>query len=215
MKTLSGAMVGLAVLASPLVFALPIEDWLNQGENVRAWLAALGLAGPWMFTGITALAVAFGLPRLAFCTLAGGMFGFTWGFICSQLGSLFGSLFGAYFMFLLARRSPPERVLKRFPQLTALSVPAGRGWWTVLLVRQFPIAGLYNDILLGWSPASHRDFWIGSFLGFLPLGVAATLMGAGALQADLRRMGGYWALAAGLFLLLNLSLKWTVARKTG
>lgn len=211
MRTLSRVIVGLAILASPLVFALPIKDWLNQGATLQEALAALGMAGPWVFTGMTALGVAFGLPRLVFCTLAGWLFGFAWGFIWSQLGSLLG----AYLMFLMARRCTPDLLLTRFPKLKALSVPVGRGWWSVLLVRQLPISGLYNDILLGWSPVRHRDFWIGSFLGFLPLGVAANLLGAGAIQADLRRMGGYLALAAGMFLLFKLSLKWTVARKAG
>ena len=208
MKVFSGLMVALAVLASPWIFALPVKDWLGRGEEVHALVASLGPAGPLVFFGVTVLG-AIGLPRLLFCLLSGWVFGFAEGFVWSQLGSLSG----AYLMFLLARLSAPERLLAKFPKLGALTVPAGRGWWPVLLVRQLPIAGLYNDILLGWSPVGHRDFWIGSFIGFLPLGVSATLVGAGAIHTDLHRMGAYLALAAALLLALNLAKKWVISRK--
>jgi uncharacterized membrane protein YdjX (TVP38/TMEM64 family) len=64
---------------------------------------------------------------------------------------------------------------------------------------------LYNDFLLGLSPVSHRDFWLGSALGFLPLGVTATLIGAGMMQHDLQQLGQYFAFAAAAFLVLTVS----------
>ncbi len=83
----------------------------------------------------------------------------------------------------------------------------------MLVVRQLPLAGLYNDILLAWSPVSHRDFWIGSFIGFLPLGITASLIGAGAIKADLSQMASYLAEATLLFVLLSLLLKRMVRRR--
>lgn len=210
MRRLPGVLLGVAVLASPLLFALPVRDWISQGEAVRASLAAAGWAAPLIFFAGSVLFTAVGLPRLVACTLGGWIFGFAWGFALAHLASLLG----AYSHFLLARRSPPARLLKKYPRLKAMSVPMGRGWGSVLLVRQLPIAGLYNDILLGWSPVSHRDFWIGSFLGYLPLGVTAALAGAGAIHADLNQLGKYLALAAIAFLALNFSVKWALARKT-
>ena len=88
-----------------------------------------------------------------------------------------------------------------------------RGWRSVLFMRQLPISGLYNDILLGMSTVSHCDFWIGSALGFLPLGVTATLVGAGAIQADISHLAQYLGIAAGAFFLLTLSLKWILAQR--
>ena len=202
-------LLGLVIAASPLLFILPVKDWVNQGEAVRASLAGTGWAAPLVFFAGACLFTAFGLPRLVVCTLGGWVFGFTWGFALAHLASLAG----AYSHFLLARLSPPESLLARFPRLKGRSVPIGRGWWSVLLVRQLPIPGLYNDILLGWSPVSHRDFWMGSFLGFLPLGVTATLAGAGAIHADPHQLARYLALAAAAFLVLNYSLKWALARK--
>jgi len=76
-----------------------------------------------------------------------------------------------------------------------------------------PISGLYNDILLGMSTVSHSDFWIGSALGFLPLGVTATLVGAGAIQADMSHLAQYLGIATVAFFLLTLSLKWILAQR--
>ena len=80
-------------------------------------------------------------------------------------------------------------------------------------MRQLPISGLYNDILLGMSTVSHGDFGIGTSLGFLPLGVTATLVGAGAIQADLSHIAQYIGIAAGAFFLLTLLLKWILAQR--
>lgn len=210
MKLLSALLLCLAAGASLAIVLTMPKDWLLLGAEVKAQLAAIGLAAPLVFLAVTAVMTGVGAPRLLFCFLAGWSFGFGWGFALSH----FGTLLGAYGVFLLARRVAPERLLRKYPKLKTITVPVGEGWWSVLLVRQLPISGLYNDILLGWSPVTHRDFWIGSFLGFLPLGVTATLMGAGAIRADLAELGKYCALAAVLFFLLNYSFKWMTARKT-
>lgn len=210
MKHLS-SLILLVVLVGgtlALIFAGSV-NWLALGAEIKTQLADAGWAAPVLFVVITAVLTGLGAPRLVFCSLAGWSFGFGWGFALSQ----FATLLGAYAMFLLARHSQPERLLRKYPKLRTIAVPAGTGWWSVLLVRQLPVSGLYNDILLGWSPVSHRDFWIGSALGFLPLGVTATLMGAGAIHADLGQLGLYCALAAAAFFLLNISVKWMTARR--
>jgi uncharacterized membrane protein YdjX (TVP38/TMEM64 family) len=210
MKKLTATVIGLVLLASPLVLTLPLKEWFDHSEALRTALAELGPWAPLAFTIGTAAATALGMPRLIFCIVAGWLFGFEWGFVWSQLGSLLG----AYGLFLVARSTTPERLLKKYPALRSISMPAGTGWFSVLLVRQLPLAGLYNDILLGWSPVSHRDFWIGSFIGFLPLGITASLIGAGAIQADLARMGGYFAGASLAFVALSFSVNRLVARKS-
>lgn len=210
MKKTSALLLGLLLLASPLVLTLPWKDWMHYGAVLRGTFAQLGVWSPVVFVAVTGFGTAFGLPRLIFCVMAGWLFGFEYGFAWSQLGSLLG----AYGLFLLARHTRPEQLLRKYPKLQALSTPAGTGWFSVLLVRQLPLAGLYNDILLAWSPVSHRDFWIGSFIGFLPLGITASLMGAGAIQTDLAQMGSYLAEATILFLVLSVSLKWAVRRRT-
>ena len=210
MKKSSVLLISLLLLASPLVLTLPWKDWMQYAGVVRNAFAQFGAWSPVAFVLVTALGTAFGLPRLVFCLVAGWLFGFEAGFAWSQLGSLLG----AYALFILARHTRPETLLEKYPKLRALSAPVGSGWFSVLIVRQLPLAGLYNDILLAWSPVSHRDFWIGSFIGFLPLGVTASLIGAGAIQADLGQMAAYLAEATAAFLVLSVMIKWVVKRKS-
>ncbi|HEY8158063.1 MAG TPA: VTT domain-containing protein [Methylobacter sp.] len=201
----------IAVLAcSFLIYSIPLKEVLNQSHQIKLWLAETGYAAPAVFTLASALLTAIGMPRLLLCSLAGIVFGFIWGFVWSH----FGTLLGSYGTFIFARWSGREYVQEKFPKIIALSqATQARGWRSVLFMRQLPISGLYNDILLGLSPISHCDFWIGSALGFLPLGVTATLVGAGVIQADISRIAQYFGIAAGAFFLLPLSLKWILAQR--
>ena len=209
MKKTSAFILALLLISSPFILTLPLKEWADHSETLRESFTTMGLWAPVAFILLTTIGTAFGLPRLVFCMVAGWLFGFAYGFLWSQLGSLFG----AYGLFLLARSSQPERLLLKYPKLRHISTPVGTGWLSVLLVRQLPLAGLYNDILLGWSPVTHRDFWIGSFIGFLPLGITASLLGAGAIEADLGRVAAYFALATLIFFLLSYGIKRLINRK--
>lgn len=199
------SLVILVIACSFLIFSMPLKDLLKQSLLIKSWLASTGYAAPAIFTFAAAVLTAVGMPRLIFCTLGGMVFGFTWGFLLSH----FGSLFGAYIIFIFARWSGRDYVQHKFPRINALSNSSqANSWRSVLFMRQLPISGLYNDILLGLSKVSHADFWIGSFIGFLPLGVTASLIGAGAIQANLSELGIYLAVATCAFFILTLSLKW-------
>lgn len=209
-KVAIAALLIAVVGCSLLIYAMPLKDLLNQSYQIKLLLAETGYAAPAVFTLSAALLTAIGMPRLLLCTLAGVIFGFSWGFVWSH----FGTLLGAYGTFIFARWSGREYVLQKFPKIIALSQSShARGWRSVLFMRQLPISGLYNDILLGMSSVSHCDFWIGSALGFLPLGVTATLVGAGAIQADVAHLAQYVGIATVAFFLLTLSLKWILAQR--
>jgi uncharacterized membrane protein YdjX (TVP38/TMEM64 family) len=209
-KIALGSLLIAVAGCSFLIYSMPLKDVLNQSYQIKSWLAVTGYAAPAVFTLAAALLTAIGMPRLLLCSLAGVIFGFTWGFVWSH----FGTLLGAYGTFIFARWSGREYVQQKFPKIIALSqATQARGWRSVLFMRQLPISGLYNDILLGMSTVSHCDFWIGSALGFLPLGVTATLVGAGAIQADVSHLAQYLGIAAGAFFLLTVSLKWILAQR--
>ena len=209
-KLAIGSLLIVVVGCSFLIYSMPLKDVLNQSQQIKSWLAETGYAAPAVFTLSAALLTAIGMPRLLLCSLAGVIFGFTWGFVWSH----FGTLLGAYGTFIFARWSGREYVQQKFPKIIALSqATQARGWRSVLFMRQLPISGLYNDILLGMSTVSHCDFWIGSALGFLPLGVTATLVGAGAIQADISHLAQYMGIATVAFFILTLSLKWILAQR--
>lgn len=210
-KTIAIGSLFIAVIGcSLLIYSMPIKELLNQSHQIKSWLALTGYAAPAVFVLLAALLTVIGMPRLLLCSLAGLVFGFTWGFVLSH----FATVLGAYGTFIFARWTGREYVQQKFPKIVALSQSThASGWRSVLFMRQLPISGLYNDILLGISTVSHCDFWIGTALGFLPLGVTATLVGAGAIQADITQVAQYLGIAAVAFLLLSLSVKWTLEQR--
>ncbi|MDF9392824.1 MULTISPECIES: TVP38/TMEM64 family protein [Methylococcus] len=199
----AGITLLVLVGAVPLLLAAPLEVWLAHLGEARVWFDGIGLLAPLVFILVSALLTAIGFPRLLFCVLGGLLFGVAWGSLWSELGTVLG----AYGTFLFARWSARELVLRRYPKLQTLAarVQGRKGWWSVVLIRQIPVAGLYNDILLGISAIGHRDFWIGTGLGFLPQGIAATLIGAGMVQTDFVKVGQYFAAAATALLVLTLA----------
>lgn len=199
------AMLALLLGCGLLVYLTPLKDWLSQGQLIKTQLAALGYWAPAVYVLLASLSVVIGVPRMLLCSLAGFVFGFTWGLAWSHLATLLGS----YATFLFVRWGGRSWSLEHFPRLRGFTGQMHqRGILAVLLIRQLPMAGFYNNLLLGLTPVNHRDFWIGSMLGFLPMGVTATLLGAGLIQADAAHAAQYMALAAISFGALGLALKW-------
>jgi uncharacterized membrane protein YdjX (TVP38/TMEM64 family) len=205
---LAGAGAFLLVLAlGAAVYLTPLKTWLEQGQLIKAQLAAFGWAAPLAFTLGAALLAAVGFPRLLVCSLGGMIFGFAWGLAWTQLGTVLGS----YLVFAFVRRRGRAYALNHFPRLRGFTQSLeSRGLASVLIIRQLPMNGFYNNVFLGLTPVSHADFLLGSLLGFLPLGVTACLLGAGLIQGDRVKGVQYVALAMACSLLLGLLLKrWT------
>lgn len=199
-------LAGLLLLAMVLaLYFSPLQDWLKQTDQVRDMLALTGGAAPYIFTAGTALLVALGMPRLLLCLLAGSLFGWIYAIVITQIGTVLG----AYLTFLFFRHFGSRFAARENSRLRSWSEPLlKRGLLAVLLIRQLPINGLTNDLFLGLSPVSHSNFLLGTFIGFLPQGLAACLMGAGMLQTDLRTVS-YYALAA---LLVYFLAQWLRAK---
>jgi uncharacterized membrane protein YdjX (TVP38/TMEM64 family) len=208
-RAVTRATLLTVALGLPILFAVLFKDWALYVDDIRVWFATIGMAAPVIFTLAAGILTALGVPRLIFCALGGMLFGFGWGFVWSHLGTVLG----AYAAFVVARWTARDYLLNRYKGLRALSTKVeGSGWWSVILVRQMPISGLYNDILLALSPVRHSAFWIGTTLGFLPLGVTATLVGAGLMQAEIAEITTYLASATAAFLALSLGWNWLVSR---
>ena len=202
-------LILLMILSGFILYAFSVKDFLNQSHQIKYGLAETSFAAPIIYLFSTAILTALGVPRLLFCSLAGIIFGFELGAFLSHVGTIMG----AYMTFALARWAGREVVQKKLPKVIALAQSSQlSGWYSVFLMRQLPISGLYNSILLGLSTVSHVDFWIGTFMGFLPLGVTATLIGAGVIQADLTSIGKYLAIAACSFYLLPILIKGLLAQ---
>ncbi|MBS1214512.1 MAG: hypothetical protein H6R26_3129 [Proteobacteria bacterium] len=206
----NAGVVLFAIALCALVYLTPLRNWLTEGQVIKHELATFGLAAPLVFAACCAFLVAIGVPRLLLCSLGGMIFGFAWGLLWTQIGTVLG----AYATFLFVRWRGRVHTLQQFPKLRGLSQRLrGNGLVAVLVVRQLPVNGLTNGLLLGLSPVSHRDFLIGTFLGFLPQGIAACLIGAGLIHADMTRDVGYLALGVATSVLLAFGLKRFVAAR--
>lgn len=199
------AMLALLLGCGLLVYFTPLKEWLNQGQMIVAQLATLGYWAPLAYVLAGVVLTAVGVPRMLICSLGGLAFGFAWGLAWSHLATLLGS----YLTFIFVRWSGRSWSLEHFPRLRGFTSQMNqRGVLAVLLIRQLPMAGFYNNLLLGLTPVNHRDFWLGSFLGFLPMGITASLLGAGMIQADAAKAAQYMALAAISFGALGIAFKW-------
>lgn len=201
----------MGVLALGLAaYFTPLKTWLAHGEQIKAQLETLGFVAPLVFTFFAGLLTVVGVPRLLLCSLGGLVFGFAWGLVWTQLATLLGS----YAIFLIVRWRGRCYTLNRYPRLRGFSQHLEKqSWLSVVLIRQLPLGGFYNTVFLGLTPVGHRDFVLGSLLGFLPLSLTACLLGAGLIQADWLAGMRYFSGALACSVILGLALNRLAKRK--
>jgi uncharacterized membrane protein YdjX (TVP38/TMEM64 family) len=162
----------------------PLSSWLDNAQEWKRSIREFGWAGHLGFFLVTALAVMFGVPRLTLCGTAGLLFGFTEGVLLS----LFGSALGSYGTFLMVRRGFRKSVARH---------ASARPWLSKLLekpsllkvfwVRQLALPGLVLNAIFGLTTIRHRIFLGGTLLGYIPLNLAATLVGSGLGKESLKQ----------------------------
>jgi len=178
----------LVLALGAAIYFTPLRAWLEQGQAIKAELALFGYAAPLVFTLAAAALTAIGVPRLLICSLAGMIFGFAWGLAWSQIATLLGS----YATFLFVRWRGRAYTLDHFPRLHRFTRKLeSKGILSVFLLRQLPMNGFYNNLFLGLTSVRHRDFLLGSLIGFLPLGITACLIGTGLIQTDVTKSVQY------------------------
>jgi uncharacterized membrane protein YdjX (TVP38/TMEM64 family) len=154
----------------------PLHEYINDIQAMQQYLDNMGLWAPLVFVLGSAGLIAIGSPRLILCTLSGLFFGFIEGLILAHIASILGS----YGTFLFARWGGGEwlsaKIVTKPKVAKLLANPSAT---TVFIIRQLPIYGLITNILLGMAVISHSAFLVGSFFGFLPTGIGASLIGSG------------------------------------
>jgi len=171
--------IGQALVAA-LVIAGVAAAWRWRGSLDPLDLAALirsHPAAPLIFLALHVVASLTFVPRSLLGFAAGIVFGVWWGLLWAALGSVIGAIAG----FLVARYVHAglfERA--RWTRFTALLESAERGGWrTVTLIRLVPvIPHSLSNYALGLTRLRLGDYALGSFLGQLPLTVAAVYLGA-------------------------------------
>ena len=93
--------IGLLLIAvvgcSLLIYSMPLNDVLNQSQQIKSWLAVTGYAAPVVFTLAAALLTAIGMPRLLLCSLAGGNVRLYLGFCLESFWDIARSLWDFHF----------------------------------------------------------------------------------------------------------------------
>jgi uncharacterized membrane protein YdjX (TVP38/TMEM64 family) len=165
------------------VYLSPLNEYLQHLDRIEEWLRGLGSMGILIFCCIVLGLTAAGVPRLIFCAIAGVVFGFWQGLVWCQLATLAGY----YLSFLFIRWGGRDYVHHHWPQVEKLKTHLGAGSaWKVILLRQMPVTGIITNAILALSAVRHRDFLIGSLLGFLPQAIPMTLLGSSASHSESR-----------------------------
>lgn len=160
-----------------LLYLTPIGTILRDVQTLRAYLKGDDLWAELVFAALTASLVAVGMPRLVFYGVGGLAFGFWPGLILAQ----FGSLFGSFITFCAVRRGGRSWLMERFGQhrFVSKAFRIQSSIKAVVVIRQLPLHSLVITGGLALSQVSVRVFLVGSFIGFLPQGIIATLISSG------------------------------------
>ena len=170
----------MAVLVVAAFMALahftPMKAWITNVQTWKGFVREFGWMAHAVFMLVTAGAVMMGVPRLAFCSAAGLIFGFGEGLVLSLVGSTLGS-YGAFILSRHGFRRAAEARAEKWPWLkTMLKKPSVM---RVLWARQLMVPGIVLNVLIGMTPVRHSRFLLGTSLGYLPLNIAFSLVGSG------------------------------------
>jgi len=161
--------VGLAVVAVAAAVPLAMRHGL-RGEILDAlsWTGGLGPWAPWVFTGLSILAMVFLFSTTVMALAAGYLFGLVGGCLTTLIG--FG--LGALAAFALGRtcfRGLVERRLAGHPQLAAIDRAINeKGLRVVLLTRlATPYPSLFS-YLFSLTSVRLGPYALGTWLGVIP-----------------------------------------------
>lgn len=168
--------VGLGLVG--LIHLTPLGDRLSFITDLDTGPLADrgGMAMVW-FVSLTALLMTVGVPRLLFYAFGGLAFDFWLGLQLALLGSMLGS----FLAFRAARWAGRDWLLQRFGhrKMFAKLAQTRPTATAVAMVRMLPVSNFLLNVGLSLSRVRNRDFLLGTFIGFLPQGVVACLVGSG------------------------------------
>ena len=205
-------LLAIAAAAFVLLYFTPVGEITRDIHKLRAFLAGDDFWAEAAYAAIVTGLVAVGAPRLMFYVLGGLAFGFWQGLMLAQVGSLIGS----YITFCAVRSGGRGWLKERFGnhRLVGKAFHVRSSIKAVVLIRQLPLSSVMINSGLALSQVSARVFLIGSFIGYLPQGVIAVLIGSGVV--DEHAMVGVGKLvAAGIVLLVGAFLLWRWRRRGG
>lgn len=171
-----------------ILYFTPVKKHLTELETIQSYIKDTGRWGPVFFLGVAASLSAIGLSRVIISTIAGITFGFNFGLLWGMLGSLIG----AYGTYCYARWAGSDLIKAKWPRLKSFTnYCSDKEIFTVILLRQLPNPGFLSNLFMGVCSIKHSSFIIGSIIGYLPVSIAATLVGSSAIQTPAHTKAWY------------------------
>ena len=158
-------------------------DWQTRILSLLEWLEIQGPEAALWIIGLQALFVVLVIPGPFFTAAAGFLFGMKFGLPVAVGGSMLGAVV-AYTAGRLFPRSPRDSDRGRHAWIIILEqFIRGGGWKIVLATRLIPFFPFkLSNYLFGWIHFPFRPFFVGTFLGIIPM--TAVSVAAGSVAAD-------------------------------
>jgi len=148
-------------------------------DKIQEYLKSFGIWAPLIFILLYTIGTVF-IPATPFMVVAGLLFGFKYGILCTMTGGLLSSLI----VFIIARKlgqEQIERILKNkyLKYVDKYNKRLGRNAvgdiiiWRIIPIMPFNIL----NILMGVSKTKTRDYIIGTLIGFIPSHVVIVYLG--------------------------------------
>lgn len=203
------AVLGLLVGAG---FALRELGLADSFGAIRAELAELGPAGPWVFAGLYAAATVAAVPGSILSVAAGALFGPWAGVAAVWAGATLGACGAFAVSRWLARGATLRWVSKRGGFLSRFERLLERhGAVVVLAVRLVPVVPFnLANYAFGLTRVSFRTYAWATAVGILP-GTVVYVLGAAAATEGVLSGSVPWGLV-GMAVLAGLLLAWLAAR---
>ncbi|CAG0927664.1 MAG: hypothetical protein EFKGCFLK_02649 [Rhodocyclaceae bacterium] len=206
-KELRRLLILLAVAAAAfmLFYFTPVGEVTRDIHRLRALLEGDDMLAEASYIAIVTGLVALGAPRLMFYVLGGLAFGFWQGLILAQVGAVIGS----WLTFWAVRHGGRTWIERHFGRhrLVGRAFRVRSSVKAVVLIRQLPLTSVMINSGLALSQVSARAFLVGTFIGYLPQGIIAVLIGSGVV--DEKALDGIGKLAAaGIALIAGAFLLW-------
>ncbi|MEZ5616618.1 MAG: VTT domain-containing protein [Rhodocyclaceae bacterium] len=199
-----------ATAAFGLLYFTPLGELTRDIHALRAVLAGDDWWAEAAYAGIVVALVALGAPRLIFYVLGGLAFGFWQGLLLAQAGAVTGS----WLTFSAVRLGGRDWLQQRFGghRFIGRAFRVRSSVKAVVMIRQLPLTSVMINSGLALSRVSPRVFVVGTFIGYLPQGIIAVLIGSGVV--DEQAMDGFGKLAAaGIALTVGALMLWHWRRR--
>lgn len=170
------------------------EEWIDQHIRNHGWQGYL------VFTGLVAFFTALAVPRQVMSFLGGYAFGAVFGTLWVTIGATIGCILAFYYARFAAKETLQRRYghhvakFDRFFARNPLSMS--------IVIRCLPLGNnLITSMTAGVSSIPAPQFFIGSFIGYIPQNAIFALLGSGITVSPVARtvVSGVLLVLSGIF----------------